>query len=247
MLSRVARSHVCIACGHDLARLHAPPDPHYGLPVVVCPGCALACIRRPYTGVALWRSAMRVRRMVVRLFVRLVLLVLFPATVISSSIAIGMTLQTLLGRDPTFALLTPSQDQQAGLTEWLRYYGIWLLPLWLVASASTGIAFGFVFPHWRLRWWPIGVAAMALSVVFLLLLVIAPVEWAYDERSLTDAWNGLQANRGGAQRSLWVMGFAVAIAWAAMPTGGRLGRDLHTRKGLRSWRLKRARKRWSQG
>lgn len=38
-------SHICISCGDELARIRAVPDPHYGLAVVVCPGCNRACVR----------------------------------------------------------------------------------------------------------------------------------------------------------------------------------------------------------
>lgn len=49
--------HACAACGYDLSRLRAPPDPHYGLPVVVCPGCALGVVRRRDAMVSGWRQA----------------------------------------------------------------------------------------------------------------------------------------------------------------------------------------------
>lgn len=32
------------------------PDPHYGLPVVVCPGCKLACVRTKHPDQEFWRS-----------------------------------------------------------------------------------------------------------------------------------------------------------------------------------------------
>lgn len=40
------RSHVCFSCGLDLAPVRAVPDPHYALPVVVCPRCETASVRR---------------------------------------------------------------------------------------------------------------------------------------------------------------------------------------------------------
>lgn len=39
-------SHICLGCGLDLWRLRALPDAVYGLPVVVCPGCGRAAVRR---------------------------------------------------------------------------------------------------------------------------------------------------------------------------------------------------------
>lgn len=38
-------SHVCARCGSELSHLRAPPDPIYGLPIVVCPGCGLVGVR----------------------------------------------------------------------------------------------------------------------------------------------------------------------------------------------------------
>jgi hypothetical protein len=37
---------VCTACGFDCSTLRAPPDPVYGLPLVVCPGCRRPSVRR---------------------------------------------------------------------------------------------------------------------------------------------------------------------------------------------------------
>ncbi len=39
------RSHICNSCGHDLSWIKAPPDPRYGLAVVICPKCETACTR----------------------------------------------------------------------------------------------------------------------------------------------------------------------------------------------------------
>lgn len=39
-------SHACAGCGSDLTYLRAAPDPHYHLPIVVCPSCDLAVVRR---------------------------------------------------------------------------------------------------------------------------------------------------------------------------------------------------------
>jgi hypothetical protein len=41
-------SHPCASCGLELRRIPAPPDPVYGLPVVVCPRCGAAVVRRKH-------------------------------------------------------------------------------------------------------------------------------------------------------------------------------------------------------
>lgn len=44
----MAISHVCLSCGLDLARVRARLDPHYALPIVVCPDCGRAAVRRKH-------------------------------------------------------------------------------------------------------------------------------------------------------------------------------------------------------
>lgn len=68
--------HHCISCGTDLSWIRAAPDPHYGLPVVVCPSCLLACTRRkPPTKAAIRRFRLAIRTGLV-LLVELVMLAL---------------------------------------------------------------------------------------------------------------------------------------------------------------------------
>jgi DNA-directed RNA polymerase subunit RPC12/RpoP len=42
----MAISHLCITCGADLARVRARREEHYGLPLVLCPRCGTAAVRR---------------------------------------------------------------------------------------------------------------------------------------------------------------------------------------------------------
>ena len=44
----MAIAHVCLGCGFDLARVRAGADPHYGLPLIICPQCTTATIRRKH-------------------------------------------------------------------------------------------------------------------------------------------------------------------------------------------------------
>ncbi len=56
----VPRSHTCPSCLTELGRIRAAPDPHYGLPVVVCPSCSLATVRQRHPDIEFWRSFRRV-------------------------------------------------------------------------------------------------------------------------------------------------------------------------------------------
>jgi len=75
----VPRSHICPSCLTELARIRAVPDPHYGLAVVVCPECSLACVRTKHPDRAFWRGVGR-RVRSIRLFI---------ITIISTALSVG--------------------------------------------------------------------------------------------------------------------------------------------------------------
>jgi len=52
----MADSHLCLSCGSDLARVRARQEPHYGLPLVICPACGAAAVRRRHPLVRGWRT-----------------------------------------------------------------------------------------------------------------------------------------------------------------------------------------------
>lgn len=56
----MAISHVCNSCGFDLARVAPFQDASLRLPIVVCPTCAHACVRRRHPIHEVWRKARRV-------------------------------------------------------------------------------------------------------------------------------------------------------------------------------------------
>jgi len=56
----MAIAHVCLGCGFDLARVRAFREPHYGLPLVVCPRCQAATTRRRHP---LWSAFRRFKRL----------------------------------------------------------------------------------------------------------------------------------------------------------------------------------------
>ena len=51
------KSHVCLGCGQEIRHVAAPLDPHYQLPVVVCPTCGQAAVRGPNR--ILWKKTAR--------------------------------------------------------------------------------------------------------------------------------------------------------------------------------------------
>jgi len=52
-------AHACHTCGHLLTHVQARWDEGLGLPVVVCPECRAACVRRPHPLRRGWRGAVK--------------------------------------------------------------------------------------------------------------------------------------------------------------------------------------------
>ncbi len=55
----MAISQLCNECGADLGRVRARRDPHYGLPLVMCPYCSTAAVRRRHPTAQRWRELKR--------------------------------------------------------------------------------------------------------------------------------------------------------------------------------------------
>ena len=70
----MAIAHSCLGCGLDLARVRTIRDMHYGLPLVICPGCSTAAIRRRHPLQRLWRSFIRTEKSLWMMFWHIVVL-----------------------------------------------------------------------------------------------------------------------------------------------------------------------------
>ncbi len=79
----MAISHLCFGCGFDLARVRICPDPHYALPLVVCPDCGEAAVRRVHPLQIGWRAFLRFKTSIITLVVQLGLLTGAAAAVIA--------------------------------------------------------------------------------------------------------------------------------------------------------------------
>jgi hypothetical protein len=87
-------AHVCAGCGENLARVRALIEPHYGLPLIVCPRCESPCVRRRHPIVAGWRAAWRIMRVAFALVVRLVAIVLFFAVWMAFIVTLAGTIES---------------------------------------------------------------------------------------------------------------------------------------------------------
>lgn len=70
----MAISHICLACGLDLARVRLSDDPHYGLPLIICPQCCTVSVRRRPLAVLRWRQTWRAVRTLLAMLLQLALL-----------------------------------------------------------------------------------------------------------------------------------------------------------------------------
>lgn len=75
----MAISHICLDCGLDLARVRSSREPHYGLPLVQCPSCGAASVRRRHPLVVAWRRFGRVGFALMAGLLQLLLLAAFTA------------------------------------------------------------------------------------------------------------------------------------------------------------------------
>lgn len=66
-------SHVCLQCGEDLTRCRALLDSHYALPIVTCPKCGYAVVRRRHPVIERLNSGVGVAGAIVALLVQAVL------------------------------------------------------------------------------------------------------------------------------------------------------------------------------
>ncbi len=82
----MAISHVCLSCGLDLARVRALLEPRYALPLVVCPDCGWAAVRRKPQG---GRSLYRLLVSLLTLIAQLGLLAAGLAVLLAVSIEMG--------------------------------------------------------------------------------------------------------------------------------------------------------------
>jgi hypothetical protein len=196
----MAISHACLNCGTDLARVRAVREPHYGLPLVVCPGCGSAAVRNRHVIHQRWRGLLRVSKSLIAAVAQLIALVLCAGGVITLCILIQEETRWFLGgasTEPIAACLPAVMVIAVAVLS-----GVWL---------TAGLA------HWKRAWaWAIFTILIAISLS--IDTVIAP------------AVTQLTAGPGGFGEKLdyempeWlfrllVLGVMMMIATAGIPPG----------------------------
>lgn len=146
----VPRSHICPTCLTELARVPTVRDPHYGLPIVVCPRCTTACVRTRHPDQRFWRSVGRLRRGLTQLLLAL----LFTAVSVGAIIAISIWVGEFF-TDRRARLRLPADLEPAQLTA-------------LIAATAMGLVCGVtirvIYAHQRfwIGWLVLMVPAGAL-------------------------------------------------------------------------------------
>ncbi|MFG0259296.1 MAG: hypothetical protein ACF8LK_03000 [Phycisphaerales bacterium JB041] len=238
----MARSHICLGCGTELAHLAAPPDRHYGLPVVVCPRCTLASVRRPFGGRARWRTFLRsaatVRRLVFGACMFALLTVL--GVVFCAGIAAGLS--DAFYRQPIGEIIRPNEIVRARFHNWWIDEGFWIVPSWAVLWSIHGLFAGLWFPHWRVKRYLAGMAALAAASVVVPLTLAGLSRWAADGSSPFEAVPHELRNPVEAASFFVPLAAGVLLSSILLHGGLRAGRRVYRDRGLRSPKLRRARR-----
>lgn len=230
----MAISHVCTGCGLDLAPQRAAPEPHYGLPVVVCRACGTASVRHRRAETAR-RARRRLRHALGLLTIQLAAVFLIGLLMGVWCVGIGKSGITLLdaGRDlmdrlrGTGAAWPSPAAGYAAFAVFSAVAGLWLT----VAFEHLGVVGAIA------RW------ALLLQAAVLVLPLVLPVSDTQANDTVlkilrdrvVEGW--LERASAAAQCAL--------LAFAGVPLGLRL-RSTQVTRYRRLSRGARARRRWAR-
>lgn len=213
----MAIAHLCIQCGFDLARIRAQRDPHYHLPLVVCPRCAHACVRRMHPLQRAWRTFLRMDRAIWLLFWHAALMLLL--------IVLNVSVVVLLAQNA------------ASPTEWYWIQRV-TLGYSFVFQIGTGMWLTVGFAHLRARWvWPAWIAIIGvLSNMDFIVYEIHRAIGSTDGPDMPDDMAGLFLFR------IVTLAGAMAVAALGIPLGHGVRRSYRIHRRQR-WRKRRVRMR----
>jgi hypothetical protein len=216
-------SHVCTGCGVDLADRRARPEPHYGLWVVVCPGCRVAAVRTRGPLITGYRFARRCLAAGTLAFLHVVVL-----GVLSLAFNVVALAQAARWIDPSVRRLTTDPDAP-------------LLTILIVTASLAGLWLGLTVIHRsvlaRVGLW-LGILAVPLSIISLMVLLTRPLRET-TAASVEDHPMFLVSAYAVAAGSA----FIVVLAEAPASVGRFLARTM--RSSLFRWRRERVRRRRS--
>ena len=146
-------AHVCFDCARDLAGARAVRDPHYALPLVICPSCGKASVRRAHPFHTRWIATLRVGSAVTALILQnAVALALIASTlsVIAGTLTLGYaamigdaTRQTMINLGISIGAVSIATGAwlTAGLSHisWRRAWLGWLLLIITLVSVVAAV------------------------------------------------------------------------------------------------------------
>jgi len=223
----------------ELCRVRAVPDPVYALPVVVCPRCADASVRRRHPTAEGWRTFIRLRVAWGLFALRLLLLVVFTLLFCAFLHELRMDLNRSW---PALRAALESSEAGTGIRRVLARTGLmWSLIGWACYSTGLGAWLVAGFGHWR--WWAV-IAAWAAAMLGIVLAA-----WGLNlAEHWLDAWvrhRPWSNQRAYASRYMTTFAMALASLPLAVP-GAVIGlglRALARGASRRSFRKRLARQR----
>lgn len=111
-MSEMPISHTCPICLTELARARATPEPHYGLTVVVCPGCSTSVVRQRHPDRVFWQQMRRLHQSARQLFVALLFTAMITGAIIGMILWVKPELTTRRG-----GLMMPDMADPRVLTQ----------------------------------------------------------------------------------------------------------------------------------
>jgi hypothetical protein len=163
----MAISHICLGCGIDLARVRPAWGAPYALPLVICPGCGRAAVRRLDPLVAGWRQGRRIVLAVTILLVQIgaALLLLVATTEVSATMSEDLARHRIIR--------TSWLEITRGFRTWMFRGGWVVLAAAGVLAVAAGVWLGATLRHLRARSILLG-WTLAILVMFLLVQLLRP-------------------------------------------------------------------------
>lgn len=238
----MAIEHSCASCGTPLTKVRAPADPIYHFPVVVCPTCSLASVRRTHPIAAQWRHARRCAATAAGLLWRSAL---YAGLLLFGWIAVSTLTESIGNLSlPTFARMYADPDAADQIDRWRDAYGPAMLGLYAAWFIVFGAAITAAFAHVRRAWIPWCVMFAVLLGAPLLGSLIMVAENAAIVRSNEGVWQELRSRWHVIAPEMTNLALGLVLAPLGIPIGLRLRRAAARARQLRfKSALNRARKR----
>lgn len=151
-------------CGLDLSRTRPRRDSRLALPIVICPECRWAIVRRRHPLATTWRASRRVTRAAAIVLLQLLLTCFFAAVVVSRSRQLSDVIRANESTLVASLLASYTIDTTGGSPD-TRQISVAAATIWLAVSVLTGAWLGAAFAHWRPRGAPL-LAWIGVLVLF---------------------------------------------------------------------------------